>query len=122
MGYEKRESRPSCLQCGDRITYGRADKKFCCPECKNKFHNTQTIESKLARQKTVKTLENNYSILESLIRSGITCCTIEDISRLGFTTSLFTSTFRGREGCIYFCFDIGYRMSETRLFRIEKLK
>jgi len=122
MGYEKRETQTACLQCGDKIVYGRADKKFCCPACKNKYHNKLSSQSKQARQMTVKLLEENYKILENLLRAGISSILIEDIEGLGFTTKLFTSSHRGRRGSIYYCFDIGYRMSEARLFRIERVK
>ena len=40
MGYDKNiRKMPVCLECGNRIRYGRTDKKFCCEDCRTKHHN-----------------------------------------------------------------------------------
>ena len=62
MKEEKKDAevQPSCLECGDRIEYGRQDKKFCCEECKNRYHNRQARRSRVFRLRVMSALEKNY--------------------------------------------------------------
>ena len=71
MDYEKREKNmPVCLECGDRIRYGRADKKFCCDECKVRHYNNLAKVSRAYRRKIMNRLSRNYQILEQLVKAG----------------------------------------------------
>ena len=57
---------PVCLECGDRIRYGRTDKKFCCDECRLKYNYEQVKASKNYRRRVMAALARNYEILEDL--------------------------------------------------------
>ena len=56
-------STPRCLECGDKISYGRSDKKFCCEDCKNRHHNHKVRSSRSVKRRVVSALERNYDIL-----------------------------------------------------------
>ena len=71
MVYKKYERHiPVCLECGDRIRYGRADKKFCCDECKNRHHNHKSRSGRFIKRKVLSILEKNYEILERYVKAG----------------------------------------------------
>lgn len=123
MGYKISERKASvCLECGDRIRYGRTDKKFCCDACKVKHHNKETRESRAFRRKILSRLDRNHAILESLLHSGITSVDMTDILSLGFSPNLATSYNRFRSHCEYCCFDIKYRLTPSRVSFISKIQ
>jgi predicted RNA-binding Zn-ribbon protein involved in translation (DUF1610 family) len=113
---------PVCLECGDRIRYGRTDKKFCCPECKTIYYNRQTKDGKAFRRKILRQLDRNYGILESLVRSGITSADMTDLIAMGFAPGFVTSCKRLRSRMEYTCFDIKYIMTPSRLSSISKIQ
>ena len=86
MEYQKQDDKiHRCLECGDKIRYGRTDKKFCCQACRAKHHNTILKEGRLYRRKVLSTLTKNYQLLESLIESGIDSIELTDIMSMGFS-------------------------------------
>lgn len=120
----KKHSRimPSCLECGDKISYGRSDKKFCCDSCKARYYNNMAKLGRTYRRRVISCITKNYNILEELVKSGVKSIDIVDIISLGFIPGIMTahSRVRGREE--YSCFDIKYIMTPTRLYSISKIK
>jgi hypothetical protein len=118
--YAKEEKEFRCLMCG-RLDYGRADKKFCSPECKNAWHNALTKKSRLYRNRILTALGRNYTILnESLDRGelSIDMMTLED---RGFRPCYVTGYQPVRYGHDTFrCFDISFCRSASRIFRIRR--
>lgn len=109
-----------CLECGKVIRTGRSDKKFCGKECKSKYHNRESSPWK-AKKKVLSALDRNYSILESLIRTGVSSITNSDLCMLGYNHEFITSLSRVRGHSEAACFDIRYFRSETRIFNIHRV-
>ena len=52
MDYGKRvRNLPRCLECGDKILYGRTDKKFCCEECRMKHFYASSKATRMFKRK-----------------------------------------------------------------------
>ena len=124
MEYGKREKRmPVCLECGDKIRYGRTDKKFCCEDCKNKHYNRLAKVGRAYRRKIMNRLTRNYQILEQLIKDGVESVDLTDIVSAGFTPETVTGFHKNRcKSDKYWCFDIKYSMSDSRVYSISKIR
>ena len=124
MDYPKRTARntPRCLECGDKISYGRTDKKFCCDECKNRHHNNKSRTERIIRRRTMSVLEKNYEILECLVKTGVDTVMLSDVMRLGFNPVYVTSCSKQKHHDVYGCFDITYTMTASRLCSISKIQ
>lgn len=123
MAYGKYVRRmPHCLECGDQIEYGRTDKKFCCEDCRVKYHYAASRMSKTYRRKILKTLSRNYSILESLIKADTVSMDLADLVPMGFVPGVVTSYRRNGKHEVYNCFDIKYIMTATRIYSIGKIQ
>lgn len=123
MAYGKYVRRmPHCLECGDQIEYGRTDKKFCCEDCRMKYHYASSKMSKTYRRKILATLSRNYSILETLVRSDTESIDLADLITMGFVPGVVTSHRRNGKHEVYNCFDIKYIMTATRIYSIGKIQ
>ena len=123
MAYGKYVRRmPHCLECGDQIEYGRTDKKFCCEDCRMKYHYTASKMSKTYRRKILKTLSRNYLILESLVKSDTLSMDLADLVPMGFVPGVVTSYRRNGKHEVYYCFDIKYIMTATRIYSVGKIQ
>lgn len=124
MGYEKKIERhiPKCLHCGEKIRYGRTDKKFCCDDCRNKHHNEQSKSGRAFRRKVLSQLMGNYQVLDSLFRAGVQSIDIMDAVTMGFVPGVVTSYRRIGKHDEFFCFDIKYIMTNMRIYSISKLE
>ena len=124
MEYEKKYVRhvSHCLECGDRISYGRTDKKFCSEECKNRHHNHLAGRGRMVRRHVMAALERNYEVLDGLYRAGVESISVSDVLLMGFVPGYMTShrKLRGREECC--CFDIKYILTPSRLSSISKIQ
>lgn len=111
-----------CLECGNRIRYGRTDKKFCSCECKNNFHNRTRHAESRRRQEIATVLKNNYSVLAWLLWSGRTNAAMGQMTERGFDPSVFTSS--GKSGCHmeYQCYDIVYYMTRNKVFNVHRIE
>ena len=112
---------PVCLECGDRIRYGRTDKKFCCDECRLKYNYEQVRIGKIYRRRVLTALTRNYEILEDIIKSGMDSVDMLELEGMGFTQGLVTSYRRVGRRDEYTCFDIKYIMTPTRVYSIKKI-
>lgn len=123
MGYVKNEDRhsPECLECGDRIAYGRPDKKFCCDACKNRYNNRRLRAMRTVKLKVLNALEKNHAILERLVKLKITYVNVVDISQQGFDINYVTYYHRAGNYDEFRCFDIKFRISGTRVFSISRV-
>lgn len=114
------DGRRVCLECGKTIEFGRADKKFCCEECKSKYHNREWNPWK-TKKKVLSALDRNYSILDVLVRTGVSSITNSELGILGYNHGFITSSARVRGHSEEACFDIRYFRSETRIFNIHRV-
>ena len=122
MEYAKERNMPRCLECGDEISYGRTDKKFCSEECKNSHHNHQNASARAVKRRVMAALEKNYGILDGLVSSGVDSVWIDEVLPLGFNPGFATSFVKGRRVCRYSCFDISYLMTDGKLSSISKIQ
>ncbi len=124
MDYSRRTQRTAsrCLECGDKIGYGRSDKKFCCDECKNRHHNHKARSSRFVKRKVISILEKNHEILNGLVRNGVEMVCLSEIMILGFNPGYATAFRKVSHHEKYECFDITYSMTAGRLTSISKIQ
>ena len=123
MKYERKlRSIPRCLHCGDKIRYGRTDKKYCCEDCRMEHHNALARDSRTFRRRVLSQLSSNYSLLSMVIQSGADSIPLSDIISMGFAPGIVTSYARAGKHDEFACFDIKYRMTATKLYSIFKLQ
>lgn len=118
---ENETTGPVCLECGDRIVYGRSDRKFCCDACKNRFHNRRSSSSRHYRQKIHSALERNYFILDSLRRTSLRNIPMSDMENMGFSREYFTSYSRQSSRETFMCYDIEYSVMKDAVTSIVKV-
>lgn len=121
MYKEKTVQTNVCIECGDRISYGRSDKKFCCESCKNRYHNRQTQTSRHYRQKVKSSLERNYYILDSLRRTSLRNIPVADMKSMGFRFEYFTSYVKKQSKETFLCYDMKYCISGGVVTSISKV-
>ena len=106
MSYRKSQDPvPTCLECG-RVVYGRSDKKFCSPGCKDRWHNRKMHVYNKMRLKIMNALDRNYTILTRLLSQGIHTIDRVDIVQLGFRLDCVTSYRKVNRHDECRCFDI----------------
>lgn len=123
MDYQESKFRQLfCLECGADIPYGRIDRKFCSPQCKNRFHNKKYSFNRSNIRRVTNALERNYEILLKLIKCNVTTLSLGDLALMGFNKEYVTSVRKEKGHNEYRCFDIKYICSETRIFSLERVK
>ena len=110
-----------CLECGEEIGYGRDDKKFCCPQCKNTYHNKMARQTRAVKAKVQNVLDKNYSILERLLKHGITALSLAELKDYGFNISYFTSYSKNRRHDEFSCFDIRFIVMASSVISIWRI-
>ena len=113
---------PVCLECGDKIRYGRKDKKFCCDDCRNRHYNAKLKQGRTYRRKVLALLDRNYELLDDILKSGRDSADFTCLMTLGFNPDAVTFCHHSRRHDIYGCFDITYKMSEWRIYSISKIQ
>lgn len=123
MDYGKRERNISrCLECGDKIKYGRSDKKFCCEQCRMTYNNALLKASRGYKRKILSLLSRNYTILEELLKSGKDSSEIQDLEMRGFMPGIVTSYHRCGKHDVFCCFDIKYVRTSTKIYSVMKIQ
>lgn len=113
----------TCLECGDKIVYGRSDRKFCCDVCKNRYHNRISRTIKEYKSMVNTALERNYGILESLKKMNFRRIPVREMQELGFRVEFFTSFRKGGVKDAYMCYDLQYFVENdvvTSIVRISQ--
>jgi hypothetical protein len=98
----------TCIECKTSFK-GRADKKFCCDQCRTAYNNRlKSIEH--SHIKNVNSiLKKNRRILVEMNPDGKNKVSREKLKSKGFNFTYFTSTYTTKEGAQYFyCYDQGY--------------
>lgn len=110
-----------CLCCGKKIPYGgRADKKFCTVECKNKFHNMQKVTLTMVKQDVRHHLTRNYRILMSLLRANVTRILISQLNDMGFDLRFVTRVESTGGNWVFYCYDVSYVVDEHKIYHIQQ--
>lgn len=111
-----------CLQCGKEITYGRADRKFCCADCKNQYHNRRRYPLREELESAVlRKIDLNHAILERLHKMGVQTIDLLTLSHLGFDAQFVTSFRRVGRHDVFAIFDLQYEMTPSRLKNLISL-
>jgi hypothetical protein len=113
-----------CLNCGEPITKGRSDKKFCDQECKNVYYNRIKIQENGEIKRVDLALKKNRRILKKLFdpRKMDKLVNRDALLKAGFDfdfhTHFVTTKFKGNQ--FVFCYDYGYREVEKHKFKVIK--
>ncbi len=113
---------PVCLECGDQIRYGRADKKFCCDECRARNFNERAKKSRVFKRRIMKVLFRNYELLENLIKADVDSVDLMTLASMGFVPTIMTSFRKCGKHDECCCFDIRYIRTGTRIYSISKIE
>ncbi len=119
--YKEEDKMMTCLECGEGLTYGRSDRKFCSQECKNHFHNKQNSSSRSIKLRVLNALDKNYQILDNLLKNNVLEMDIGELVLMGYKLSFITSYHKIRGHYEYYCFDMKYCMSDNRIYSIKKI-
>lgn len=117
---KEEEEKHRCLECGDEISYGRSDKKFCSIGCKNHYHNRLNHAADMIRERVVVSLKLNYEILQRILSSGRPYVKLTDLKKAGFSPEFYTSVLKNGKHLEVSCFDITYCMSKMKIFNVRK--
>jgi len=119
--YVQKDS-PLCLECGDAINEikGRSDRKFCCEECRNRYHYRDTRMGRNIKARVKTRLEHNHDILEGLLKMGQTSIGKTEALQMGFDPNYMTTCQLGRGHMDCSCYDISYRVTDSRICKISK--
>lgn len=97
-----------CQQC-DKEIFGRSDKKFCSPECRNEYNNERYRNENQAMISINKILKKNRNILKRLNPEGKIVISAELLLKSGFDLGYFTNIYTTKTGREYrYCYDYGY--------------
>lgn len=112
---------PHCLQCGDLIAYGRSDRKFCSPDCKNEYNNRRRhLPAREDSEPWVLThLRANYAILRRLLIMGVHSIGQETLRQLGFRPEFVTFYKKLGHRTQFGCFDIRYEQTPSRVKKLS---
>ena len=122
-----------CVNCGEPVGPGRKDKQYCSDPCKTEFNNKKTAKKRLEKIEPEigvpefisginDILLNNRRILDECLGSSEKCnLKKRDVDGRGFRFKFYTScdvTTAGVE--YYFCYDLGYTVSENERMLIVR--
>jgi len=110
------QSARSCLECGEPFR-GRIDKKFCSDTCRIAFNNRLNSDKTNYVRNVNNILRRNRRILMSMNPTGKCKVTYDKLKSRGFDFNHFTSTYRTRDGSLYYyCYEQGYLAIENDLY------
>jgi len=122
MGYDQNEGTATCLECGCDITYGRSGQKYCSRECKNRHNNRTYAYIRNLKLKTQNKLERNYEILSDMLDNRLDSAELWKLETEGFSPEHVTACYRGRGYLQLCCYDISYRMSDTKVYTVRRIQ
>ena len=111
-----------CPNCGRHVT-GRADKRFCCSECKTMFHNRKYRLERKEIYRIDRILKKNRSIIDRLYINGERNIPFHRLYHLGFDFKYLTSFIAdscSTEACVFGCYDYTCAMSSDGRISIER--
>jgi len=122
MAYTKTQTGTRlCLECGDAIEYGRVTKKFCCEECRNRYHYKLNRNYRNTHLRVSRVLEKNHEVLERLLEMSVVSIGLEELAGLGFDPSYMTACRKEGPHIEYRCYDIKYYKSDRRIYSLERV-
>ncbi len=108
MPVKKKKADKKCIYCDDPVK-GRADKKFCCTDCRTEYNNELNRDANLFVAKINRILKRNRRILAEFNPNGKSKITREKLMTSGFNFNYFTNEYKTKSGNLYrFCYEHGY--------------
>jgi hypothetical protein len=109
-----------CQECEEPLI-GRADKKFCCDQCRNAFNNRHNADANNMVRNINNALRRNRRIIDRLIGSGKEQVRRERLLSQGFSFSFYTHQTE-RSGNVYrYCYEVGYAaLNEETILLIKQ--
>lgn len=120
IGQNSLETGPVCLECGRPLLDGRAGRKFCSVECKNRYNNRRAHLTRNIKMRVWKSLEKNHLILSGLLNLGLQQIQLTDLAALGFNDDCVTSWHKVKGWSEMRCFDITYVVKGSRICDIRR--
>ena len=97
-----------CVECGTPFR-GRIDKKYCSDPCRISFNNRLNSDDISCVRNINNILRKNRRILMGMNPSGKNKVSHEKLKAKGFNFNYYTSTYKTREGALYYyCYEQGY--------------
>ncbi len=122
MAYIKTQTNARlCLECGDAIEYGRVTRKFCCDECRNRYHYKMNRNYRNMHLRVSRALEKNHEVLDRLLEMSVVSIALEELEKLGFNPAYTTACRKAGCHMEYRCYDIRYFKSDRRIFSLERI-
>ena len=107
-----------CLEC-DHPLQGRADKKFCSPQCRSTHHNRLNSDRYNYVRHINHILRKNRRILAALNPEGKARVHRHQLLEKGFRFRYFTNEYITRTGNVYrFCYEQGYLALDDDFFAL----
>ncbi|MDD2425848.1 MAG: hypothetical protein PHP30_04365 [Bacteroidales bacterium] len=114
-----------CPECGGSVV-GRCDRKFCCDDCRNSYHNRRNRTENNELKRINRILKNNYCIIREISSPSVSdstsqpgdkncyICSRDYLLSQGFNFYYHTSLDEINPGELRFhCYDIAYRIEEN---------
>lgn len=112
----------TCTECASPIK-GRVDKRFCSDQCRSAHNNKLKSDDTNYMRNVNNILRKNRRILLELNPDGKSRVSVEKIKSRGFDFSVYTSTYKTREGTLYyFCYEQGYLSIDKDYFLLVTRK
>lgn len=102
-----------CVMCDSKL-FGRSDKRFCTPKCKNNYHSELRKTNNSVSNETLKVLYKNYQILSSLLSQDCSKYQINKLKleRMGFEINTTTGIEMNKYGIKLKVFDFSWYLSK----------
>ncbi len=111
-----------CLVCKTKFI-GRSDKKYCSDQCRNVYNNRINAALSKDIRKTNRILRVNRDILNKYHLIGMEQVSLFSLISEGFILTYFTNMYKDSEGKeIYFCYDMGYQLSDNETVQVLEKK
>lgn len=106
---------------------GRADKKFCCDQCRNTYNNQLKQEDNSITYKINRVLKKNHQILCDLYTKAEKpekerhSVQKDKLVREGFKFDYMTNIYRTKTDKVYYyCYDYGYYIDNDFVVIVQK--
>lgn len=112
----------TCLECGEKLR-GRADQKFCSPQCRSSYNNRENREEAAYFRQVNKILKKNRDILIRLSEGKPTKVKRIKLYENGFRFDFVTHKERNPDGTTtFFCYDRGFEELDEDYVSISAAK
>lgn len=121
MAKEYHQDRGVCLECGDSFISLRNTMKFCCEKCRWDYYNRVNSSERNARRRSMREIERNYVILNSLVGEGCREISLLKLLGMGFVSNRVTAVAQLGDHLELSVYDISYKQREGLIYDIEKV-